>query len=92
MKKITNKDRKNDPFQKYNLDESIENNINKLADRFKISPTELLANFPIYARRVTLKRFLAYYELYRQTMELPGDIVELGGISWKHIDDVCQFS
>ncbi len=39
---------------------------------------EVLRNFQIYARRVFMKRFLAHYECYRMTMDLPGDIVELG--------------
>ncbi len=71
-------DPKNDPFQKSNLDKGVDERLNDLAERFSIKPADLLANFPIYARRVTLKRFLAYYELYRQTIGLPGDIVELG--------------
>jgi hypothetical protein len=69
---------KNDPFQKYAPDQSVERRITALVEKHKISPIELLANFPIYTRRVTLKRVLAYYDLYRQTIGIPGDIIELG--------------
>jgi hypothetical protein len=46
--------------------------------RFNLTSREIVRNFQIYARRVFLKRFIAHYELFRQTIELPGDIVELG--------------
>ncbi len=41
-------------------------------------PSDILQAFPIYARRVHLKRFLAHYELFQKVIDLPGDIVELG--------------
>ena len=34
--------------------------------------------FPILVRRQLLKRFLAHLELFKQTLEVPGDIAELG--------------
>jgi hypothetical protein len=43
-----------------------------------MTPGDILQAFPIYARRIHLKRFLAHYELFRMVMDLPGDIVELG--------------
>ncbi len=46
--------------------------------KFSISPTEIWKNFPIYTRRLHLKRFLAHYELFRMVVDLPGDILELG--------------
>jgi hypothetical protein len=45
---------------------------------FSVSPTEIWKNFPTYARRLHLKRFLAHYELFRMVVDLPGDILELG--------------
>jgi hypothetical protein len=47
-------------------------------ERFDISKTEICRNFQIYSRRTFIKRFLAHYELFRQVVDLPGDIVELG--------------
>lgn len=39
---------------------------------------DMLANFPLYARRIIITRFLAHYELYKQVADLPGAVVELG--------------
>ncbi len=43
-----------------------------------IAPSDVLKAFPVYARRIHLKRFLAHYELFQKVIDLPGDIVELG--------------
>lgn len=43
-----------------------------------ISGSNAMQAFPIYARRIHLKRFLAHYELFQKVIDLPGDIVELG--------------
>lgn len=43
-----------------------------------LAPSEILKAFPVYARRIHLKRFLAHYELFRRVIDLPGDIAELG--------------
>jgi len=67
-----------DGIQKYSKDKEIENQLEEFVRRFSISPVELINGFPIYARRVTIKHFLALYELFRLTIDLPGDIVELG--------------
>ncbi len=78
MSSDSSSDGKNDPFQKYEKDKGIEGLIEEVVNKHNISPTDLLANFPVFARRVTLKRFMAYYDLYKKTVDLPGDIVELG--------------
>ncbi len=39
---------------------------------------DVLRSWPAYVQRRTLPRFLAHYELFRQTVDLPGCIVELG--------------
>lgn len=62
----------------FQADNEIESLLEGHFNKFCISKRELCRNFQIYARRVFLKRFLAHYELYRMTMNLPGDIVELG--------------
>lgn len=48
-----------------------------LAD-FPHSPFHLLTQWPVYARRVNVMRFLAHFKLFEQVIDLPGDIVELG--------------
>ena len=62
----------------FRADDDIEAGLEAHFQRFNVTQREVCRNFPIYARRVFLKRFLAHYECFRMTMELPGDIVELG--------------
>lgn len=38
----------------------------------------VLELWPVYVRRLHMLRFLAHYELFKQVIELPGHIVELG--------------
>lgn len=63
---------------KHALDSDVEGLLEKHFDAYGISRMEVCRNFQIYTRRVFLKRFLAHYELFRMTIDLPGDIVELG--------------
>ncbi|MBI4806796.1 MAG: class I SAM-dependent methyltransferase [Desulfovibrio sp.] len=63
---------------KFTADNSIEELLLKHFEKFDVSHTEICNNFPIYARRIFLKRFLAHYEFYQRVVDLPGDIVELG--------------
>jgi hypothetical protein len=67
-----------DGFPKNNLDSEIENQITDHCKMFDIDPKSAVMHFPVLARRVWLKRFLAHTELFRQTLEVPGDIAELG--------------
>ena len=62
----------------YNYDKDIEQQIEKHSKKYGMDSNEILRNFPIYVRRVHLKRFLAHYELFTRTIDLPGDIIELG--------------
>lgn len=39
---------------------------------------ELLSDFPIYARRMDLSRFIVRYELFKEAMRVPGYFVEIG--------------
>jgi hypothetical protein len=70
--------RKFDGRANYRADDEIEDLLQKHFERFGIQPGEAARNFAIYARRVFLKRFLAHYEFFRMTVDLPGDIVDLG--------------
>jgi hypothetical protein len=52
-----------------------------VADLFERCGDDLavkLENFPKYARRVPLKRFLALYEIFKRILPVKGSIVELG--------------
>lgn len=67
-----------DGRKNFSADDRIEQRLEEHFETFAISKREIWRNFQLYTRRVFLKRFLAHYELYRQVMGLPGDIVELG--------------
>ncbi len=60
----------------YAEDQRVESAINHALEG--VRPSDILQAFPVYARRVHLKRFLAHYELFQKVKDLPGDIVELG--------------
>ncbi len=62
----------------FQADDEIEHLLNAHFERYNISKQEICRNFQIYTRRIFLKRFLAHYEFFRMTVDLPGDIVELG--------------
>lgn len=59
-------------------DDEIENLLQSHFENFGITHNEICRNFQIYTRRLFLKKFLAHYEFFRMTVDLPGDIVELG--------------
>jgi Macrocin-O-methyltransferase (TylF) len=62
----------------YDYDNDIESSLINHFEQFNVTLLDLIKTFPIYARRVHLKRFLAHYQLFLKVLELPGDIVELG--------------
>src|SRR4051812_27999611 len=81
MEKLTQESSESKKFDgraNWSHDDEIEQLLVEFFERYKIDSRLLLRNFPLYVRRVTMKRFLAHYELFRQTIDLPGDIVELG--------------
>jgi hypothetical protein len=70
--------RKYDGRASYQADDQIEDLLEAHFAKFDVSRREICRNFQIYTRRIFLKRFLAHYEFFRMTIDLPGDIVELG--------------
>lgn len=62
----------------WKADDEIERMLDEHFEKYQVSPLEVSKNFPIYTRRLFLKKFLAHYELFCKTIHLPGDIVELG--------------
>jgi hypothetical protein len=46
--------------------------------RRRFRPRDMLGNWPAYAQRCDVQRFLAHYELFKTALPLPGAIVELG--------------
>ena len=67
-----------DGFRKQGPDSALEDRIEDHCKTHGISPIEAVKLFPVLARRQWLKRFLAHAELFRLTLEIPGDIAELG--------------
>lgn len=67
-----------DGFRKIGLDNEIEKDLIEHCAKYKISPLDAIKLFPVLARRQWMKRFLAHHELFIKTLEVPGDIVELG--------------
>jgi hypothetical protein len=59
-------------------DQEIWQRIEKLVGDYHVTVPELLGNFPAYARRIHLSRFLAHYEIFKKIADLPGGIAELG--------------
>lgn len=72
------KEREFDGRCNFPADDDVEKMLEEHFEKHGISKLEICRNFQIYARRIFLKRFLAHYELFRQVIDLPGDIVELG--------------
>lgn len=62
----------------FQADDNIEALLDQHFEKYNISKNEICRNFMIYSRRIFLKRFLSHYEFFRMTIDLPGDIVELG--------------
>jgi hypothetical protein len=67
-----------DGFKKTGTDFDTEAKIAEHCRKYHIEPLDALKLFPVLARRQWLKRFLAHVELFKMTLEVPGDIAELG--------------
>jgi hypothetical protein len=67
-----------DGFKKTGPDAEIENSIEAHIAKHNINSLDVLKLFPVLARRQWLKRFLAHIELFQKTLNVPGDIAELG--------------
>ena len=67
-----------DGFKKSGLDRDVEARIADHCHRFGIDSITAVKQFAVLARRQALKRFLAHVELFQMTLDVPGDIAELG--------------
>lgn len=52
--------------------------VTSLVEDFGHTTKHVLEQWPTYVRRMHLTRFLAHYELFKEVIDLPGCIVELG--------------
>jgi hypothetical protein len=67
-----------DGFKKSATDSEIEIRIARHCEKYGIDPLTAVKNFAVLARRQALKRFLAHVELFKMTLDVPGDIAEFG--------------
>src|SRR5437660_1786542 len=67
-----------DGFKKTGSDAEIEQRIADHIRTYGVEPLDVLKLFPVLSRRQALKRFLAHVELFKMTLDIPGDIAELG--------------
>lgn len=67
-----------DGFKKAVKDINVETSIAEHCEKYQLTPLDAVSHFPILARRQSLKRFLAHVELFKMTLDVPGDIAELG--------------
>jgi len=67
-----------DGFKKASADSGIEARIARHCEKYGIDPLTAVKNFAVLARRQALKRFLAHVELFKMTLDVPGDIAEFG--------------
>lgn len=67
-----------DGFKKAHADSEIEARIAGHCAKHGIDPLTAVKNFTVLARRQALKRFLAHVELFKMTLDVPGDIAEFG--------------
>ena len=67
-----------DGFKKAPLDSDVERHIARHCETHGIAPLDAVKHFAVLARRQALKRFLAHVELFKLTLDIPGDIAELG--------------
>jgi hypothetical protein len=67
-----------DGFKKAPSDADVEEKIARHCEKYGIDPLTAVKNFAVLARRQALKRFLAHVELFKMTLDVPGDIAEFG--------------
>jgi hypothetical protein len=67
-----------DGFKKSRIDAELEKRIEQHCRAFDLSFVEAIHHFPLLARRQVLKRFLAHTEFFKMTLEIPGDVAEIG--------------
>ena len=65
-------------FKKQGLDTQIETALADHCRAFAIEPIDAVKHFTVLARRQHLKRFLAHADLFKLTLDVPGDIAEIG--------------
>lgn len=70
------------PEQMYGIhsekDKQFWNGLEQIQQKYPHGPLHNMTHWPVYTKRILMTRFLAHFELFKMTMDLPGSIVELG--------------
>jgi len=61
-----------------NFDQDIWNDTVKIINDGKLEPQEIVENFILFLRRVNFARFIAQYEVFKHTFNVPGAIIDCG--------------
>lgn len=67
-----------DGFSVNQLDQNINILLEEHCIKYQISPVDAYKHWIVLNRRQSIKRFLAHAEMFKMTLDVPGDIVELG--------------
>ncbi|NDV22107.1 TylF/MycF/NovP-related O-methyltransferase [Desulfovibrio sp. JC022] len=67
-----------DGFAKSLSDSEVEQQIADHCEKHDFSPLDAAKHWMVLGRRQWIKRFLAHSELFQMTLDVPGDIAELG--------------
>ena len=67
-----------DGFKKAEHDVEIERRIAQHCEKYGIDALTANKHFPVLGRRQALKRYQAHADLFKATLDLPGDIAEFG--------------
>lgn len=59
-------------------DKQFWNKFEAISEKFPHSQLHYQTHWPVYSKRILFTRFLAHFELFKMTVDLPGSIVELG--------------
>jgi hypothetical protein len=65
-------------FKRQGTDAVIEALIGDHCQKYGLSPLDAVKHFAVLSRRQALKRFLAHVDLFKLTLDVPGDIAEIG--------------
>jgi hypothetical protein len=65
-------------FKQQGLDSQIDALVAEHCRNYGIEPLDAVKHFAVLARRQLLKRFLAHVDLFKLTIDVPGDIAEIG--------------
>lgn len=67
-----------DPSLRHEPERRQREALEQLFEHSQLSTFEMFRAFPVFTPRYTLARFLAHYELFKQIVDVPGAIVDIG--------------